>query len=179
MVVTSLAPNCARLRPFAADFAFIRQGFVMSRTLIETANLVANLMPRPIEPSWIIEGNPVAQCSVLSKSADGLASTMVWQCSEGKFNWYYDFDETILILEGAIVVESDTMAPTRYGPGDVIFFRDGAHAKWHVEGHVKKLAFCRKTQPVLLGFALRVFSKIKRTLMPAGKRQPASLMGSA
>jgi uncharacterized protein len=151
----------------------------MSRALIETANLAVNLTPRPIEPSWIIEGNPVAQCSVLSRSADGLASTMVWHCSEGKFNWYYDFDETILILEGSIVVESDTMPPTRYGPGDVVFFRDGAHAKWHVEGHVKKLAFCRKTQPVLLGFALRVFSKIKRTLMPAGKRQPASLMGSA
>ena len=151
----------------------------MSRALIETANLVVNLMPRPIEPSWIIEGNPVAQCSVLSKSADGLASTMVWQCSEGKFNWYYDFDETILILEGSIVLENDAMRPTRYGPGDVIFFRDGAHARWHVEGHVKKLAFCRKTQPVLLGFALRVFSKIKRTLMPVGKRQPASLMGSA
>jgi uncharacterized protein len=150
----------------------------MSHALIETANLVVNLMPRPIEPSWIIEGNPVAQCSVLSKSADGLASTMVWECSEGKFNWYYDFDETILILEGSIVVESDTMSPTRYGPGDVIFFRDGAHAKWHVQGRVKKLAFCRKTQPVLLGFALRVFSKIKRTLLPAGKRQPASLMAS-
>jgi uncharacterized cupin superfamily protein len=150
----------------------------MSHALIETANLVGNLTPRPIEPSWIIEGNPVAQCSVLSESADGLASTMVWECSEGKFNWYYDFDETILILEGGIVVESDTMSPTRYGPGDVIFFRDGAHAKWHVEGRVKKLAFCRKTQPVLLGFALRVFSKIKRTLLPAGKRQPASLMAS-
>ena len=148
----------------------------MSPTLIETGNVVTSLTPRPIEPSWIIEGNPVAQSSVLSKSADGLASTMVWQCSEGKFNWYYDYDETILILEGSIVLESDGMTPTRYGPGDVVFFRDGAHAKWHVEGHVKKLAFCRKTQPVLLGFALRVFSKIKRTLMPSGKRQPASLM---
>jgi uncharacterized protein len=104
---------------------------------------------------------------------------MVWECSEGKFNWYYDFDETILILEGAVVLESDTMGPTRYGPGDVIFFKDGAHAKWHVEGRVKKLAFCRKTQPALLGFALRVFSRIKRTLLPSGKRQPASLMGSA
>ena len=150
----------------------------MSQALIETASLLVNLMPRPIEPSWIIEGNPVAQCSVLSKSADGLASTMVWECSEGKFNWYYDFDETILILEGSIVVESDTMPPTRYGAGDVIFFRDGAHAKWHVQGRVKKLAFCRKTQPVLLGLALRVFSKIKRTLLPAGRRQPASLMAS-
>ena len=151
----------------------------MSRSLIETSNLVVNLTPRPIEPSWIIEGNPAAQWCVLSQSADGLASTMVWQCSEGKFNWFYDFDETILILEGSIVLENDTMSPTRYGPGDVIFFKDGAHARWHVEGRVRKLAFCRKTQPVLLGFALRVFSKIKRTLMPSGKRQPASLMGSA
>ncbi len=151
----------------------------MSRALIETGSLVVNLRPRPIEPSWIIEGSPVAQCCVLSKSADGLASTMVWECSEGKFNWHYDFDETILILEGSIVLESDTMRPTHYGPGDVIFFKDGAHARWHVEGRVRKLAFCRKTQPVLLGFALRAFSRIKRTLLPAGKRQPASLLGSA
>ena len=150
----------------------------MSRALIETGNLVVNLTPRPIEWSWIIEGNPVAEWCVLSQSADGLASTMVWHCTEGKFNWYYDFDETILILEGSIVLENNAMSPTRYGPGDVIFFKDGAHARWHVEGHVKKLAFCRKTQPVLFGLALRVFLKIKRTLMPSGKRQPASLMGA-
>jgi len=150
----------------------------MYRSPIETGNLAVNLTPRPIEPSWIIEGNPSAQSCVLSKSADGMASTMVWECSEGKFNWYYDFDETILILEGSIVLDSDDMPPTRYGPGDVVFFRDGAHARWHVEGRVRKLAFCRKTSPVLLGFALRVFSKIKRTLMPSGKRQPASLMAS-
>ena len=144
--------------------------------LIETSNLVANLSPRPIEPSWIIEGKPDATWCVLSQSADGLASTMVWHCTEGKFNWYYDFDETILILEGGIVLENDTMPPTRYGPGDVIFFKDGAHARWHIESHVKKLAFCRKTQPVWLGFALRVVLKLKKMFLPAGNRQPASLM---
>jgi hypothetical protein len=147
----------------------------ISPALIETATLAANLAPRPIEPSWIVEGHPVAQSSVLSKSADGLASTIIWQCSEGKFNWYYDFDETILILEGSIVLESDTLRPTRYGPGDVIFFKDGAHARWHVEGHVRKLAFCRKTQPVLVGLALRVLSKLKRMLLPSGKREVVSL----
>jgi uncharacterized cupin superfamily protein len=146
--------------------------------LIETTNLVVNLTPRPIEPSWIIEGNPVAQWCVLSKSADGLASTMVWECSEGKFNWYYDFDETIMILDGSIVLESDAMCPTRYGPGDVIFFRNGAHARWHVEGRVRKLAFCRTTQPFVLGFALRALNRFKRTLMPSGKRTTASLAGS-
>jgi uncharacterized cupin superfamily protein len=158
-----------------SDFEGFHVSIMISPALIETASLVVNLAPRPIEPAWIIEGHPVAQCSILSKSADGLATTMVWQCSEGKFNWYYDFDETILILEGSVVLESDTMPATRYGPGEVIFFRDGAHARWHVEGHVRKLAFCRKTQPVLVGFALRVFSKLKRTLLPAGKRQVASL----
>ena len=155
----------------------------MSRTPIEAANLVVNLTPRPIAPSWIIEGKPEARCCQLSRSADGLASTMVWHCTEGKFNWYYDFDETILILEGGIVLESDTMPPTRYGPGDVIFFKDGAHAKWHVERQVRKLAFCRKTQPILVRFAYRVFYKInwvfykiKRNL--ARKPKPEGILSS-
>jgi uncharacterized cupin superfamily protein len=151
---------------------------MMSRTMIEAGNVIVNLTPRPIEPSWIIEGNPVAQGCVLSKSADGMASTIVWECSEGKFNWFYDFDETILILEGAIVLENDTMAPTRYVPGDVIFFKHGAHARWHVEGRVRKLAFCRTTQPALLGLALRAMKKIKRTLASPGNSQPVGLMGS-
>lgn len=150
----------------------------MSCSLIETAKLSADLTPGPIEPSWIIEGHPDARSCVLSQSADGLASTIVWECSEGRFHWYYDFDETILILEGSIVLESDTMPATRYVAGDVIFFRDGAHARWHVEGRVKKLAFCRKTQPMWLGFALRVVLKLKKILMPSGARQPASLMGA-
>jgi len=148
----------------------------MSRALIEIARTTVDLTPRPIEPSWIVEGKPDATWCVLSQSADGLASTMVWHCTAGKFNWYYDFDETILILEGGIVLENDTMPPTRYGPGDVIFFKDGAHARWHIESHVKKLAFCRKTQPVWLGFALRVVLKLKKMFLPAGERQPASLM---
>ncbi len=141
----------------------------ISRELIEVSHTAASLVPSPIEPSWIIKGNPVAQSAILSKSADGLAFTVVWQCSEGKFNWYYNSDETVLILEGSIVLESDTMSPTRYSAGDVIFFKDGARAKWHVEGHVRKLAFLRKTQPALLGVALRVYSKIKRILVPTRK----------
>jgi uncharacterized cupin superfamily protein len=151
----------------------------MSRALIETGKVAVTLTSRPIEPSWIIEGTPDAQSCVLWTSADGMASTIVWECSEGKFNWYYDFDETILILEGTIVLENDTMPPTRYGPGDTIFFKDGAHARWHVEGRVRKLAFCRKTQPAWLGFGVRALLKLRKILMPADERQPASLVGSS
>lgn len=148
----------------------------MTRGLIEIANLTVDLTPRPIEPSWILEGKPEASSSILSQSADGLATTMVWHCTEGKFNWFYDFDETVLILEGSIVLESDGLPPKRYVAGDVIFFRDGAHAKWHVEGHVRKLAFCRKTSPLLFGLALRVFLKLKKIFLPADSRQPANLI---
>ena len=151
----------------------------MSRRMIEIGRTDVELTPRPIEPSWIIEGKPEATGCDLSRSADGLATTIVWHCTEGKFNWYYDFDETILILEGSIVLENDAMRPTRYGPGDIVFFRDGAHARWHVEGHVKKLAFCRKTQPLLLGFAARAINKLKRIFFPVGgARQAESLMGA-
>ena len=150
----------------------------MSRGLIEIGNLDVELVPRPIEPSWITEGKPVASARTLSQSADGTATTIVWHCTEGKFDWYYDFDETILILDGSIVLENESMRPTRYGAGDVIFFKDGAHAKWHVEGHVKKLAFCRKTQPLWLGFALRAIGKLKRMFIPASEQKDASLMGA-
>ncbi|MBI5261416.1 MAG: DUF861 domain-containing protein [Bradyrhizobium sp.] len=150
----------------------------MSRALIETGNTSVELELRPIEPSWVIEGNPVSHSSILSTSSDGTASTIVWSCTEGKFNWYYDFDETIMILEGSIVIESDGMPPKRYGPGDVIFFRDGAHAKWHVEGYVKKIAFCRKTNPALIGFAVRVINKLKRMMSAPSQPRPASLIGT-
>jgi len=146
--------------------------------LIETGHSSVELKPAPIEPSWIIEGNPEARSHSLSTSADGTATTLIWSCTEGKFNWYYDFDETIMILEGSIVLESEGMPPKRYGVGDVIFFRDGAHAKWHVEGHVKKIAFCRKTTPAVIGFMIRVVNKLKRMFLSPGERRPASLMGA-
>jgi uncharacterized cupin superfamily protein len=162
----------------AGPFQVLHLRGSMSRDLIETANLNVELTPCPIEPSWIIEGDPQATSCLVAGSSDGLGCTIVWHCTEGKFNWYYDFDETILILEGSIVLESDGLAPKRYGPGDVIFFRNGAHARWHVEGHVKKLAFCLKTQPYVLGLAIRAINKLKRMLLSSDGRRGTSLAGA-
>jgi hypothetical protein len=146
----------------------------MSGFLIETSTTDVELKPSPIEPSWIIEGNPVAKNAIISQSSDRTATTIVWQCSGGKFNWYYDFDETICILEGSIVLESEELPPKRYGPGDVVFFKCGAHARWHVEGHVRKIAFCRRPAPVVIGLALRAMAKLKRMLA-----SPAAAQGFA
>src|SRR6476661_7626473 len=133
----------------------------MSPALIEIGSCNVDLELRPIEPAWIIEGNPVSRSHILSTSSDGTSSTIIWQCTESRFNWYYDFDETIMILEGSIVLESDGMPPKRYGVGDVIFFRNGAHAKWHVESYVKKVAFLRQSIPFPVGIAIRTVNKLK------------------
>jgi uncharacterized protein len=85
----------------------------LPRQLIEAGHSNVDLKPSPIEPSWIIEGNPEACSRQLSSSKDGIATTMIWSCTEGTFNWYYDVDETIMILEGSIVLESDSMPPKR------------------------------------------------------------------
>ncbi|WP_409189837.1 cupin domain-containing protein [Bradyrhizobium sp. RDM4] len=133
----------------------------MQPALIEAGHCDVDLTPSPIDPSWIIEGNPEARSRVLSTSTCGTAKTLIWSCTEGKFNWYYDVDETIMIIEGSIVLESDGMPPKRFGVGDVISFRRRAHAKWHVEGYVKKVAFLRLNNPVALGFAIRVVNKLR------------------
>jgi uncharacterized cupin superfamily protein len=138
----------------------------MSLALIDTAHCNMDLKPSPIEPSWILEGNPEARSRELSTSACRTTKTLIWSCTEGKFNWYYDVDETIMILEGSIVLESEGLPPKRYGAGDVILFRDGAHVKWHVENYVKKIAFFRQTIPFGLVFAVRAINKLKRMFSP-------------
>jgi uncharacterized cupin superfamily protein len=130
----------------------------------DTTHCNVDLKPSPIEPSWIIEGNPEARSSLLSTSECKTAWTLIWSCTEGRFNWHYDFDETIMILEGSIVLESDGMPPKRYGVGDVVFFRSGASVKWHVEGYVKKVAFCRLTNAPVLGYAIRAINKFKSVI---------------
>jgi uncharacterized protein len=148
----------------------------MPLALIETGNCKMDLDPSPIEPSWIIEGNPEARSRLLSRSACSTAQTMIWSCTEGKFNWYYDLDETIVILEGSIVLESDGMPPKRYGVGDVIYFRNGAHAKWHVEGYVKKVAFLRQSVPFPVGIAVRTVNKLKSLIGRNGSALAAAGM---
>jgi hypothetical protein len=134
------------------------------RSLIESARVAVDLYPAPIEPSWVIDGNPQARARELYKSLDRQVWTVVWECTEGRFNWHYSFDETILILEGSIVLESDCLPPTRYGVGDSILFRKGAHARWYVEGYVKKLAVCHRVLPSSLNFIVRLLGALKRKL---------------
>ena len=125
------------------------------------------LKPAPINPDWVLEGSPTARNAELSRSRDGTACTLIWDCTPGKFVWHYHMDETIHILEGSIVLDDGNAAPRRLGPGDVVFFPAGAVVRWHVEAHVRKLAFFRRVMPKPVELVTRALWAVKRLLRPA------------
>jgi uncharacterized protein len=148
----------------------------MSTKPVQFSKSDVELQASPITAAWIIEGKPLARSKILSTSEDQTACTIVWDCSKGKFNWYYDFDETVHIIEGGVTIDDGHSAPKKLGPGDVVFFPAGSHAVWTVEKYVRKVAFCRKVLPAPIGTLVRIARAVKRKLKPA----PAggSLMGA-
>jgi uncharacterized protein len=131
------------------------------------------LNPSPIYPEWVIEGNPIARNRVLSSSADGTASTLIWDCTAGRFNWIYDVDETIYVIEGGVVVKDLGGVARRLSAGDTIFFPAGARAEWHVEDYIRKIAFCRAPLPRTVVFVKRGYRFLKR-LVGRGRRASAA-----
>jgi uncharacterized cupin superfamily protein len=135
-----------------------------------------NLNPSPIYPKWVIEGNPIARNKVLSSSADGTASTFLWDCTAGRFNWFYDVDETVYVIEGGVIVKDLAGASRRLSAGDTIFFPAGARAEWHVEEYIRKIAFCRTPLPWPLIFAKRGFRFLKRLMGSCGSENSPAAM---
>jgi len=129
---------------------------------LEVGKIVLN--PSPINPGWILEGNPIARNQLISSSADGTASTLIWDCTAGRFNWIYGVDETIYVIEGGVVVKDSAGTARRLSAGDTIFFPAGSRAEWHVENYIRKIAFCRSPLPRPLLLAKRAYRFLKRCM---------------
>lgn len=122
----------------------------------------SNWISCPVNPAWVLEGNPVARIEHLSSSADGSASTYFWDCTAGRFNWFYSFDETLHILEGSVTLKFSDGRTRHVAAGDVIFFPKGSSAEWTVERYIRKLAFCRTALPGFLVSARDAVRRVKR-----------------
>ncbi|MGJ0508567.1 MAG: cupin domain-containing protein [Methylocystis sp.] len=127
----------------------------------------------PINPAWVIEGAPVARNCILSRSRDGGATTLLWDCTRGVFNWHYNIDETVFVLEGGVIVRDNAGVERFLGPGDHALFRAGSHAVWRVDDYVRKVAFCRTPVPAPILFATRILRKLS-TLAGLRSRAPAA-----
>lgn len=125
------------------------------------------MKPCPINPGWVIEGAPVARNFVLSQSLDGSATTLLWDCTSGVFEWRYDIDETVYILEGGVHIRDPEGDERFIGAGDHVLFRAGSVAVWRVEDYVRKVAFCRNPVPVPLMLVTRALRKLRKMALGA------------
>lgn len=144
----------------------------MATPTISQFSTDVTLSSAPINPDWILEGSPIARNRVLSRSSDSLACTIVWDCTAGKFNWIYDIDETVHIIEGGVTVSDGINPPKTLKPGDVAFFPSGTKAHWHVENYVRKVAFCQRTLPKIAQAPIAMLRKV-RAMMRGGSAAPS------
>ncbi len=118
------------------------------------------LRAAPINPEWIISGDPQARAADHSRSGDRASSTAIWDCTAGEFRWFFGWDETVYILEGEVHVTADDGAVSVLRVGDVAYFRAGTWATWRVDNYVRKVAFMRRPFPTALALAYRIKNKL-------------------
>ena len=61
----------------------------------------------------------------------------IWTCGVSEFDWYYDSEETCLLLEGEVTVAYDG-GSVSFGVGDYVVFPQGLSCVWKVTAPVKK-----------------------------------------
>ncbi len=105
--------------------------------------------------------NPVARMAPLARASDTFANTAVWDCTAGRFHWYYGGDEAVYILQGSVEVTSPDGSRRVLRPGDTAYFPAGHWFEWHVQDYVRKVAFCHDVLPPLLRFQMKVLRKLR------------------
>lgn len=126
------------------------------------------LTDAPIEPSWVLSGEPRARSAKHSCSADDAAMTAVWDCTAGRFRWHFHWEETVIILEGEVHVLTEDGSERILKKGDIAYFKGGTWATWTIDSYVKKIAFVRKPFPKPLAFALRLRNLLRGSLTGGG-----------
>jgi uncharacterized cupin superfamily protein len=149
----------------------------VSQSIVIAAPASVDLMPDPIRPEWVLEGQPQARSKLLARSKDGGSTIVAWSCTAGRFNWHYTIDETVHIISGEVFITNEKNEVCRLGPGDMAFFPAGSRSTWRVPHEVRKLAFCRNCMPLPISFFLRAWNKSKRTLAALLQGSPGRPIG--
>jgi uncharacterized cupin superfamily protein len=132
-----------------------------------------DLKPDPIPADWVLEGQPVARSKLLVGSSDDMASTHMWDCTAGRFNWFYTVDEVIHVVEGSVIVEDAAGERRHLQPGDTFLFPAGTQFHWTVPRYIRKIAFLHSP----LSRKLRIAKRVFRTLTSPFRRPPPRSSG--
>jgi uncharacterized protein len=119
-----------------------------------------DLTAADIDPTWVVEGTPKARVKHLVAAPDGALAIALWDCTAGKFDWYFAGDEFVHILAGEVTVRDGDGRTRVLRPGDIAYFPAGMRSLWHVHEYVKKLAIFRFNRPSFTFRARRKLSSL-------------------
>lgn len=139
---------------------------------MQSAPIPDSLKSEPINPAWIKEGTPEARAMFLTTSGDSMIRSGIWECTAGKFDWIFAFDEVVQILEGEVHVEAEGQVRILRA-GSTAYFPFGLKTHWHVPKYVKKF-FTHHYPSRTKQLARRLGSVIRRGIKPAALTLAAS-----
>lgn len=116
----------------------------------------------PIEPDWILEGNPMARAAEHVRSADASSFSALWDCTAGTFRWYFNWDETVIILEGEVHITDEDGNAYTLRAGDMGYFAARSWATWRIDNYVKKAAFIRRPFPTPIAALYRLRNAMRQ-----------------
>lgn len=96
----------------------------------------------------------------------------MWDCTAGRFTWYYDADEVIHVVEGAVIVEDEADVRRQLEAGDVFLFPAGTTFRWTVPVYIRKVAFLHDPLSRKLLLAQRLYAFLKA---PFGRKTTRSV----
>ena len=131
----------------------------MGAVSFQSLDIATPLGAAPIQADFVRAGQPEASNVILARSTDRSSYTMVWHCTAGAFEWTYDCDETIVILEGSVLLTDTGNAPRRLRAGDAVFFPKGAKVFWEIDASVRKLAIMHDQLPAPLSGLMKLLRR--------------------
>lgn len=159
-MLASVVAIAARAVPFYVPVQ------IPGRSFVARSGDQFSMVSTPINPEWVIDGDPQARTAEHSRSHDDAALTAIWDCTSGEFRWFFGWDETVMILEGEVHIVADDGTERTLCAGDVAFFAAGTWARWRVDNYVRKVAFLRKPFPRSVAMAYRIRNLLRSSGRP-------------
>jgi uncharacterized protein len=134
------------------------------------SNVRQTLQAAPINRDWIQGGKPEARGVRLFETSDRGDNVHEWECTAGRFNWYYGLDEIVYVLEGAAHIKDlKTGVSTEISAGSAVLFQRGSSTEWTVDHYIRKIAVNHiPISPKILALR-KAWRGLKRLL---GKHEP-------
>ena len=109
---------------------------------VSTASLPSELPSIKLPAHEILEGTPDARGLFTAESADNNCSAGFWACDVGRYEFVFDYDEFVYLIDGEVTVTQGEKTWT-LRPGDTAFFPQGITTIWKITRRMTKYFVAR------------------------------------